>query len=98
LRLRGLDPIVVPAGRGFELVLEDSQGGGPAPPVTHAQLYWSQADSSHPSIRGTYLVACIFWGKLWGLSPVGVGWTPLLIPVEQADYLQRVAARALGMN
>jgi hypothetical protein len=34
------EAMVVPAGRAFELIWEDSQGE--EPPVTHADLYWSQ--------------------------------------------------------
>ena len=92
----GVEPLIVPVGFAFELVYEDTQAGT-NPPVTHAMLYWSQADDSHPSIQGTYLVACLFYGALWEQTPVGTAWTPLLVPAEQATYLQNVAARALGM-
>lgn len=87
------EAMVVPAGRAFELIWEDSQGE--EPPVTHADLYWSQADDSHPSLRGTYLIACLFYGKLWGRSPEGLAWSPLLIPAAEVNYLQSVAARTL---
>lgn len=36
----------------------------------HFDLY--DPDGSHPSILGTYLTACVFYGMLTGQSPVGI--------------------------
>ncbi len=47
-------------------------------------------DPKHPSIRGTYLAACIFYAALWGTSPVGLSYMAGL-PPDEATFLQQVA-------
>jgi hypothetical protein len=51
-----------------------------------------QSDGSHPSVAGTYLVACVVYARLFGASPVGLGDTEGL-PLDVALSLQAVAAR-----
>jgi hypothetical protein len=45
------DPLIVPAGAGFEIIWNENSS-----PVTFRDLYWSDSDGSHPSIKGTYMV------------------------------------------
>ena len=47
-------------------------------------------DESHPSIYGSYLAACTFFGAIFHESPVG-GYIPPQIPVDTAGLLQQVA-------
>lgn len=95
-------PLIVPAGAAFKLVYEDSERvesnntKGKKPPVTHKDLYWSQADDSHPSLEGTYLVACLFYGTLFDRPVEGLKWAPSRVSAAEAEYLQSVAARALA--
>lgn len=50
---------------------------------------WS-ADNSHPSLAGTYLTACVFYGTILRKNPVGLSYTAGLNAV-QAAYLQQIA-------
>jgi hypothetical protein len=43
-----------------------------------------QSDESHPSLKGTYLAACVFYSKIFNASPVGLSYTAGL---SQADAL-----------
>jgi hypothetical protein len=47
-------------------------------------------DKRHPSLAGTYLAACVFLGSVFGVSPVGNGYTAGL-DAATASHLQRVA-------
>ena len=44
----------------------------------------------HPTLAGTYLAACTFYGALFGTSPVGNPHTAGLDP-ELAKFLQEAA-------
>ncbi len=48
-------------------------------------------DYSHPSLKGSYLAACVFYAKIFGVSPVGLNFYAGLLPAE-ALWLQQVAA------
>ncbi|MCX6248070.1 MAG: PKD domain-containing protein [Bacteroidetes bacterium] len=48
------------------------------------------ADGSHPSICGSYLAACTFYGVIFQKSPVGA-WYPAPIPSDTAQILQQIA-------
>jgi hypothetical protein len=50
-----------------------------------------QADGSHPSRRGTYLAACVFYRAVFDESPVGLKYTAG-IPSDAALLLQKIAA------
>lgn len=55
-------------------------------------------DNSHPSLKGSYLAACVFYTKIFGISPVGLTYYAGL-PQNEAHWLQQVAADAvLGFN
>ncbi|HMQ81080.1 MAG TPA: T9SS type A sorting domain-containing protein [Ignavibacteria bacterium] len=54
-------------------------------------------DLSHPTLKGSYLAACVFYAKIFQSSPVGLSYTAGL-PVNEALWLQQVAAdAALGL-
>ena len=83
----GSAPLIVPAGRAFQLV-----HAACAEPLAHDSLFTSlyrtrsadagdrcvvrEADSGHPSRVGTYLVACTFVAAMLRQSPVGLASTP----------------------
>lgn len=48
-------------------------------------------DNSHPSLKGSYLAACVFYTKIFGISPVGLTYYAGL-PQNEALWLQQVAA------
>ncbi|MCE1165308.1 MAG: T9SS type A sorting domain-containing protein [Bacteroidetes bacterium] len=52
------------------------------------------SDESHPSLKGSYLVACVFYAKLFNASPVGLNYTGGLIPAD-ALFLQQCAAQTV---
>lgn len=47
-------------------------------------------DGRHPSQKGSYLAACVFYGMLYGKSPLGNAFTADLAPAD-AKFLQQVA-------
>ena len=53
-------------------------------------------DGSHPSVRGSYLVSCVFYGVLTGRPSVGLPYSPAEIGAEARVYLQVMADRAVG--
>ena len=58
---RALGVTVAPAGQAWAAVLRSDP----------AAALW-QADGSHPSPAGTYLVACVLYARLLHASPVGI--------------------------
>jgi len=52
------------------------------------ELYAS--DGSHPSIYGSYLAACVFFGAIFHQSPIGA-YYPAAIPADTAGFLQQIA-------
>jgi hypothetical protein len=50
-----------------------------------------QADGSHPTMKGTYLAACVIYATIFGSSPRGLSYRAGL-PATEAAYLQSVAA------
>jgi hypothetical protein len=72
---------VVPAGQAWAAVLR----------LDPATALW-QADGSHPSNAGTYLVACVLYARLFHASPVGIADTEGL-PSGLAATLQAVAGQ-----
>jgi hypothetical protein len=57
-------------------------------PFTSRKLY--DPDGSHPSLRGSYLAASVFFASLYKASPVGLAY-PSGLDEESARYIQRVA-------
>lgn len=49
-------------------------------------------DGSHPSLKGSYLSACLFYKKLFNQSPAGLSYTAGLSPAD-ALFLQNCAAQ-----
>ena len=84
---------VAPAGLAFARVYEDLQraGGDPmAPGSAFLQLY--APDGRHPSVRGSYLAACVVYAAHTGASPVGIEWAPPGVSAQARDDLQEIAA------
>ncbi len=74
---------VAPVGEAWKLSRQDK----PA-------LELFSGDGSHPSMRGSYLAACVFFAALTGKSPIGASYTADLPPAEAA-FLQQVAAQVV---
>jgi hypothetical protein len=51
-------------------------------------------DGSHPTLAGSYLAACVFFGTLFGKRPGG--WRPEGVDATDAALLQRAAAAAVS--
>lgn len=74
----------------------------PAGPVRHyirqhypaIELY--QADNSHPTLAGSFAVACAFYATIFRKDPSGINYTAGL-PVADADSIQ-VAARTVAFD
>lgn len=49
------------------------------------------ADNYHPSLHGTYLVACLMLARIWNLNPIGNSYVPTGINAEDALLLQTAA-------
>ncbi|MCX6290528.1 MAG: T9SS type A sorting domain-containing protein, partial [Bacteroidetes bacterium] len=78
-----LRAIVSPAGISFQnSMLADS----------NINLY--QTDFSHPSIEGTYLIACTFYASVFRKTPAGNSFISTLTPVVAA-FLQNIAAHTV---
>ena len=75
-----LNALCVPAGDAFRLA--------------HDQYYNKftlyRADAFHPSTLGSYMIACTFFGTLFGNSPLDCI-TPACVPVEHAHSLRKLA-------
>jgi PKD repeat protein len=56
---------------------------------SNVNLYMS--DNSHPSVTGTYLIACVFYATIFQESPVGLSYISSLNQAT-ADFLQNIAA------
>jgi len=75
-----LDALVVPAGVAFYNAYQT-----PTPP----DLY--SPDNYHPSIYGTYLVACTMLASIWNVNPIGNPYFPVEISADDALFLQQIA-------
>lgn len=75
-----LDAPVVPAGVAYHNALDDSLA---------FNLY--APDNYHPSLYGTYLVACLMLAEIWNVNPVGNSYYPAGIAATEAAYLQNLA-------
>ena len=79
-----LDLVIAPVGWAWYEVLRDES-------QSH---YLHSADLSHPSLRGTYLTACVFVATLFGRSVIGVDYYGGL-PEAEARELQEAASRVV---
>ncbi len=75
-----LDALVAPAGVAY---YNNNQQPHPL------DLYYT--DNYHPSLYGTYLVACLMLAKIWNINPVGNTYFPEGIDQVSAEYLQNLA-------
>ncbi len=56
-----------------------------------------QGDGSHPTRKGTYLAACVFYAAIFGESPVGLGYHDGL-SADEASRLQQIASSTVLGN
>jgi len=75
---------IAPVGTAWKVVVDST-----SPPFPSADL-WS-GDGSHPALRGSYLAAAVFFGRIFKGSPVGNPYSAGLSVVDAA-FLQDVAA------
>jgi hypothetical protein len=54
-----------------------------------------QGDGSHPTTKGTYLAACVFYATIFRASPVGLTYHPWLSDGDAAQAQQAAAATVL---
>ena len=74
-----LGALVVPAGLAYERALKE-----------RPSLVLHHTDKQHPSLAGTYLVACTFFAALYNKSPQGLSF-PDGLDRDTAAFLQGVA-------
>jgi len=55
-----------------------------------------QGDGSHPTTKGTYLAACVFYAAIFKQSPAGLGYHPWLSDADAAQAQDAAAATVLG--
>jgi len=77
--------LFVPAGDAWEKALAE-----------HPSIGLFQSDGSHPTVYGTYLVACVFHASLTGHSPAGIAVRPDGVSDVDAAALQDVAEETTG--
>lgn len=77
--------MLAPAGIAFA----DVKGATEETAVTFEELY--SGDGSHPSIKGSYLVACLFNNVIFSKTSYGNTFLPDGISTDEANYLQTVA-------
>lgn len=75
-----LDALVIPAGVAFHNADQS---------YPHLELY--SPDNSHPSLQGTYLVACLMMARIWGINPVGNRYIPEGLDTATAQQIQTLA-------
>jgi len=74
---------IAPVGEAWRLVRKE-----------HPEIELFSGDGSHPAAPGTYLAACVFYARVFGVSPVGL-WAP--DGMASAGVLQAAAAKVVGM-
>jgi hypothetical protein len=75
---------VAPVGLAFARSLQERPDLG---------LY---SQDGHPTPYGTFLAACVLYGKIFNASPVGTSYWDWNINSELKAYFQRIAAETLG--
>ena len=107
----GVPTIIAPCGRAFELVYNSSESPAGLASNFSCLYHHSLTDGytpgeqrckldaagkgGHPSLLGTYLIACVFVATIHRQSPVGVAWAPLGISAPEQAFAQRVAHKAV---
>ncbi len=81
-----LGATLVPAGLAWQRFLASYER-----PVLHDK------DGSHPTLAGSYLAACVFYGVLFGASPIGLP-APDGLTIDDARLLQPAAADAIAVG
>ncbi|MEM7334912.1 MAG: hypothetical protein AAF490_22735 [Chloroflexota bacterium] len=87
---------MIPAGWGFELVYRDVEAIGLDPLAEGSRfraLYAS--DHKHPSLAGSYLVACVITAVYTGQPVSDINWRPRGVDADFAQYLRDVADRVV---
>ncbi len=79
--------LVAPVGWAWRTVISEH-------PALH---YLFLSDYNHPSLRGSYLTACVLYVSVFKESVVGNGYHGG-VPEEEAEYFQRVASRTVLDN
>jgi len=77
---------VVPVGLAFERAQR-----------SRPDLVLAESDA-HPTVYGTYLAACVIYGFLMQVSPVGLVYRPADMSAEDAAFLQQTASEILGLR
>lgn len=54
---------------------------------------WSPSDRYHASANGCYLAGCVWFGKLFGVSPEKITYVPDDVPATTAKFLREIAAK-----
>jgi len=76
---------VAPVGQAWAQVV----AGDPNPAL------W-QSDGSHPTSKGTYLAACVFYAAIFRSSPVGLGYHPWVSDADARELQQAAADTVLS--
>jgi hypothetical protein len=89
---------VAPVGVGWRVVHDDalSISVGPAESTARFTSLYS-SDGSHPSARGTYLAAAVFFELLTGSAASPGKWHPEAIAVEDKAWLDEAASAAIAL-
>ncbi len=82
---REIGATVVPVGVAWEKFL-----------AAHDRPVLHDKDKSHPTLAGSYLGACVFFGVLFGESPVGIAAEVKGLGAEDVLVLQRTAGEVLA--
>ena len=72
--------VVAPVGIAWEAFLR-----------THDRPVLHDRDGSHPTLAGSYLAACVFFGVLFGESPIGLPPPAAEVTVAEARAIQKAA-------
>lgn len=81
---RNVGAQVAPVGRAFLRA---------ATQLPEVPIY--KRDGAHPTTEGTYLAACVFYGMLTGMTPVGAPYVPYPLSATEGSRLQAIAAEAI---
>ncbi|MHC4435740.1 MAG: LamG-like jellyroll fold domain-containing protein [Planctomycetota bacterium] len=81
---RQVDAIIAPVGVAWRHVYRDK-------PDLSRQLY--KVDGLHPSYKGAFLTACVFYATLFDADPTELAFNGVL-PAQEAAYLRREAKEA----
>lgn len=95
----GFRAVIAPVGVAFRLIYQDQvqQGRDPQESTNvFSELYAS--DGSHPSISGSFLIACVLWSTITGEKAAVISFVPSGLDTSRADYLKGFADRAIQLE